>query len=95
MQRVLLDQIGPHTRQIPFRLARQRLIQPMRNDQIQHGIAQVFQALVVIHAKTAMRQGALQQGGLHEIVTQAGLQGLELIIHYLLITGTIYISLIF
>ena len=58
----------------------------MRNDQIQHGIAQVFQALVVIRAKTAMRQGALQQGGL---------RGLELIIHYLLITGTIYIPLIF
>jgi len=74
VQRVLLDQIGPHARQLAFAQAAKRAVQHVGNGQVQHGIAEEFEPLVVVRREAAVRQRPLQQRGLRKVVPQPRLQ---------------------
>jgi hypothetical protein len=70
-QRSLLDQIGPQARQVAFVDLGIALEQHRRDDEVQHGIPQEFQSLVVARTVTAMRQRLFKQGRITEVVLQA------------------------
>jgi hypothetical protein len=73
----LLDQVRAHPRQVAFVHFGVLGEQQRGNDEIQHGIPQEFQALVVRHAMAAVGQGPLQQGRIPKAVVQGGLQGFQ------------------
>jgi hypothetical protein len=56
VQRVLLDQVGAHTRQIALGQGAQPLVQQTGHRQIEHRIAQKLQAFIVVGRKTAVRE---------------------------------------
>src|SRR6476620_11052978 len=74
MQRVLLDQVGPHAREIPFGQACKADEKKVRDGQVEHRVAQKFQPLVVVSRKTAMREGLDQQARIRKAVLKARLQ---------------------
>ncbi len=74
VQRVLLDQVGPHTREIALGLVAQAAVQQAGHGQVEHGIAQKLQPLVVIGRKAAVRGGPQQQLRVGKGVLQARLQ---------------------
>ena len=61
VQGVLLDEVGTHAGQIAFRQCRQLTIEQARDRQIQNGITQKLQPLIVVGRKTAVRGGALEK----------------------------------
>ncbi len=83
MQRVLLDQVGPHARQVAFGQSRQAHVEQVRDRQVQHRVAEKFQALVVVGREAAMRERELQQPRIGEGVLEARLQRDEAALHLL------------
>ena len=83
VQGVLLDQVGPHAREIAFRQRPQALVQQTRHREVQDGVPQKFEPLVVVGREAAVRGGALQQGGVGKGVLQAVLQRKKTRRHYL------------
>ncbi|BEP92816.1 hypothetical protein GmRootA79_12000 [Acidovorax sp. A79] len=81
VQGVLLDEVGTDTGQIPLRQGRQPLVQQARDREIQHGVPQELQPLIVIGRKTAVRGGALEKGWIGKNMLQAGLQRLKAGVH--------------
>jgi hypothetical protein len=61
VQGVLLDQVGAHAGEVTFRQLAQPLKQQVGHRQVEDGIAQELQALVVIGRKAAVRQRTQQQ----------------------------------
>jgi hypothetical protein len=61
VQRILLDQVGTHTREIALGQIAQPLVKQAGHSQIEHRIAQKLQAFIVVCRKTAVRDGTLQQ----------------------------------
>ena len=53
---LLFDQIGAHAGQVTFRLVAQGLKQQVGHREVEHGITEEFEALVVIGRETAVRQ---------------------------------------
>ena len=66
VQRVLLNQVGAHPRQIAFGLILQCAVEHAGDSQIQHRVAEKLQPFVVRRAETAMRQRQCQQAGVAE-----------------------------
>src|SRR6185369_12337119 len=77
VQRLLLDQIGPHSGQLPFGQSLQPVVQERRNGEIEDRIAQEFEPLVVVGREAAMRQRPRQQLAFAELVLQTRLQRYE------------------
>ncbi len=74
VQRLLLDQIGPHARQIALVQLAEHAIEHVRHGAIQDRIAEKFQALVVHRVVAAMRERLLQQLRFAEAIAKALLQ---------------------
>ena len=81
VQGFLLDQVGAHARQVAFGQGLQAVVQQRGNGQVEHGIAQEFQPLVVVGREAAVRQRPRQQLRVGELVLQARLQCDEPAIH--------------
>src|SRR5690606_26705314 len=74
VQRVLLDQVGPHARQVALRQFRETDVQQVRDGQVQHRVAEKLEALVVVGRETAVRERELEQPRVRERVLKARLQ---------------------
>ena len=80
-QAVLADEVGANARQVALVRIAQPLEQEARNDQAQDGVAEEFEALVVVGAEAAVREGPFEQRRIAEAVADALLQGVEAGIH--------------
>ena len=74
MQAFLPNQVGAHARKFTLWHMAHALKQQVGHRQIEHGVAQKLQTLVVLGAVAAVCQGLLQQGRAVERVLQALLQ---------------------
>jgi hypothetical protein len=81
VQGVLLDQVGPHARQVALGQGRQADVQQVRNRQVQHRVAEKLQALVVVGRKAAVRERELEQPRVGEGVLETRLQRDEAAVH--------------
>src|SRR3546814_2130133 len=70
-QRRLLDETGPHPRQIALVDFSKSLEQQRGHDEIQNRIAQEFKTLVVTHAMAAMSKSLFVQGRIAKLVAQS------------------------
>ncbi len=70
------DHLGAQTAQLPFPCLRKLLVKRLTDDEVEDGVAQKFQALVIAGTVTAMGQCQVKLGGVTKLVTQAGLQAL-------------------
>lgn len=61
-QRGAAHQLRPQTAQVTFRRLRKTPVNHAGNDKIQESVTEVFETLIVISTKTAVRQRQLQQG---------------------------------
>ena len=68
IQRLLLDQIGPHARKIAFVNFGVAIIEQGGDHAVKNRVAQKFQPLIVQRAMTTMRQRQLQQGAILKLV---------------------------
>jgi len=74
MQGFLFDQIGPNPGQVALWHFRKAGEKQMRDGQIQDGVAEKFEPLVVIRGETAMRQCLLQESQVRERMLKARLK---------------------
>ena len=73
--------MGAHPRQVALVGAAEALEQQARDDQAEDGVAEEFEALVVVGAEAAMGEGPFQERRVVEPVADALLQGVEAGIH--------------
>jgi len=81
VQAVFADEVGADAGQIAFVGAAEALEQQARDDEAQDGIAEEFEALVVVGAVASVGQGPVQQTGVRETVADALLQGVNAVFH--------------
>ena len=81
VQAVLANEVGANTGQVTFVGIAETVEQQARDDQAQDGVAEELEALVVVGAVAAMRQGALHQSRIGEAMTDLLLQCVEAGIH--------------
>ena len=74
MQAVFTHQMRTDPGQVAFVAAGKTVEQQFRHRQTQHRVAQKLKPLVVVGAKAAVGECALQQQGTGELVPQAALQ---------------------
>jgi hypothetical protein len=70
VQAVLAHEVGAHAREVAFVGTVEAVEQQPRDGHVQHRVAQEFQALVVVGAEAAVREGALEQRALDELVAE-------------------------
>ena len=73
-QRLAFDQMRPHATQLAFIRIVDGFVQIVRDLEAENGVAEKFQTLVVACTQTAVRQGALEQRGIFELIVDALLQ---------------------
>ena len=82
-QGAAIDHLGPRFGQWPFAQAGKFFIQLARQDQLQHGVTEKFQTLIVLDrgalfvGDRGMRQGKAQQIFVPEQITETGLESVE------------------
>jgi hypothetical protein len=81
VQAVLAHQVGADARQVTLVGAREALVQQAGHRQVEHGVAEEFEALVVLGAAAAVGERTQQQARLLEPMTEPLLQGVESGIH--------------
>ena len=80
-QAVLADEVGADARQIALVGIAEAVEQQARDDEAEDGVAEEFEALVVVGAEAAVREGPFQERRVAEAVADALLQGDEAGIH--------------
>ena len=70
VQAVLAHEVGAHAREVALVGAGEAVEQQPRDGQVQHRVAQELEALVVVGAEAAVREGALEQRALGELVAE-------------------------
>ena len=70
VQAVLAHEVGAHAREVAFVGAGEAVEQQPRDGQVQHRVAQELEALVVVGAEAAVRERALEQRALGELVAE-------------------------
>jgi len=82
-QRAAIDHLRPGLRQRAFAQRRKFFVEFPGEDELQHGVAEKFQPLIVLYGSAllmsdrGMRQGEAQQAFITERITKARLKGAE------------------
>ncbi len=81
VQAVLAHEVRPHAGQVALVGAGEPLVEQGGDGSLEDGVAEEFEALVVVRAEAAVRERAGQQAGLGEAVAEPLLEGVESGIH--------------
>lgn len=77
----LAHEVCAHPREVAFIGTREALVEQAGHRQVEHRVTQELEAFVVVRAKAAVGDRALQQGQVVERMAQPGLQGFERGVH--------------